>query len=111
MSSGNQVLFIPKKQHVLIFSSAISFHFLFLFFLALGPALPKILHGHEMLEIQGDVFIFGGNYGGANSAIYQLSCSSSICSWATLNQGLKVGRMYTVAIPLPSDYTCITSSK
>ena len=56
-----------------------------------------------MLEIQGDVFIFGGGDGGVHqleSAIYQLSCSSGICSWATLNQELKVGRGLTVAIPI-----------
>ena len=74
--------------------------------LILGPALPRGLFGHSMLEIQGDVFIFGGGQtdGGFNSAIYQLSCSSNICSRATLNQGLKVGRQYSVAIPVPASF-------
>ena len=63
-----------------------------------------------MLEIQGDVFLFGGydaNDGvplGYKSAIYQLSCSSGICSWATLNQALTVGRSHTVAIPVPDSF-------
>ena len=76
-----------------------------LFLLNLGPALPKALWGHSMLEIQGDIFLFGGYSSGSyNSAIYQLSCSSGICSWAQLNQGLKVARMYTVAIPVPDSF-------
>ena len=65
-----------------------------------------------MLEIKGDVFLFGGyvysnvvDTSRYNSAIYQLSCSSGICSWATLNQVLAVGRYWTVAIPVP-DYFC-----
>ena len=62
-----------------------------------------------MLEIQGDVFLFGGHgsWNGVweyNLAIYQLSCSSGICSWATLNQELKVGRKWTVAIPVPDSF-------
>ena len=58
-----------------------------------------------MLEIQGDVFLFGGSgVGGYNSSIYQLSCSSGICSWATLNQALTVGRQFTVAIPVPDSF-------
>ena len=74
--------------------------------LNLGPALPKALLGPSMLEIQGDAFVFGGWDGGSyNSAIYQLTCSSGICSWATLNQELKVGRSYAVVIPV-SDYFC-----
>ena len=57
-----------------------------------------------MLEIQGDVFLFGGADDYYNSVIYQLSCSSGICSWATLNQGLKVPRYFTVAIPVPDSF-------
>ena len=78
---------------------------LFSILLTLGPALPKDLEGPTLLEIQGDAFLFGGyGSGGSNSAIYQLSCSSGICSWATLNQGLKVGRFNTVAIPVPDSF-------
>ena len=81
-------------------------NFFFFLFLTLGPALPKALSGHSMLEIQGDVFLLGGgdSFIVYNSAIYQLSCSSGICSWATLNQGLKVARTYTVAIPVPDSF-------
>ena len=87
------------KEHCFLIS-------FFLIFLTLGPALPEGLYGHSILEIQGDAFLFGGEgSGGYNSAIYQLSCSSGICSWATLNQLLTVGRYFTVAIPVP-DYFC-----
>ena len=58
-----------------------------------------------MIEIQGDSFLFGGHgSGGSNSAIYQLSCSFGMCSWATLNEGLKIGRYFTVAIPVPDSF-------
>ena len=59
-----------------------------------------------MLEIQGDVFLFGGKVdgGGYNSAIYQLSCSSGICSWATLTQALTLGRRSKLAIPVPESF-------
>ena len=85
-----------KKEHF--------FHFLF--FLILGPPLPKALHGFSILEIHGDAFIFGGvdtgeNY---NKAIYKLTCSSGICSWSTLNQALKTGRDYFVTIPVPDNF-------
>ena len=69
-----------------------------------GPALPNPLYGHSILEIQSDVFLFGGYGRGYNSVIYQLSCSYGICSWATLNQALKVGRIYAVAIPVPDSF-------
>ena len=72
-------------------------------FLKLGPAL--ILWGHSIVEIQGDVFLFGGfGSGSYNSAIYQLSCSSGICSLATLKQALKLWRRYTVAITVPDSF-------
>ena len=69
-----------------------------------GPTLPIPLKGHSMLEIQGNALVFGGESSGYNSAIYQLSCSSGIFSWATLNQGLKVARQSTVAIPVPDSF-------
>ena len=43
------------------------------FLLTLGPPLPKALEAPSIVEIQGDAFLFGGNY---NSAIYRLTCSS-----------------------------------
>ena len=57
-----------------------------------------------MIEIQGDVFLFGGVDDYYSSAIYQLSCYSGICSWATLNQLLNVARELTVAIPVPDSF-------
>ena len=78
--------------------------------ITLGPPLPKALYGLSMLEIHGDAFVFGGYYylsvGGSNqnSAIYQLTCASDICSWSTLNQELKVARRQTVAIPVPDTF-------
>ena len=66
----------------------------------LGPPLPKALYGISIVEIQGDAFLFGGY----NTAIYQLTCSSGTCSWSTLNQELKVSRSSTVAIPVPDNF-------
>ena len=60
-----------------------------------------------MLEIHGDAYVFGGRGGGYNSynsAIYQLTCSSGICSWSTLNQELKTAKYLTVAIPVPDNF-------
>ena len=78
------------------------------FLLTLGPPLPKALYGISIVEIQGDAFSFGGKYYSSgykyNSAIYQLTCSSGICSWSTLNQELKVGRYHAVAIPVPDNF-------
>ena len=71
------------------------------FLLTLGPQLPKHHSGISIVEIQGDAFSFGG----WNSGIYRLTCSSGKCSWSTLNQALKVERVVSVAIPVP-DYFC-----
>ena len=72
--------------------------------------MPKALDGLSLLEMQGDVFVFGGHdrhgTGDYNSAIYQLSCSSRICSWSTINQVLKVARKQSVVIPV-SDTLCL----
>ena len=73
-----------------------------IFLLKLGPPLPKALSGISMLEIHGDAYVIGGYY--EQSSIYQLTCSSGICSWSTLNQQLKAGRGYSVAIPIPDHY-------
>jgi hypothetical protein len=77
------------------------------FLLTLGLPLPKALRSFSIVEIQGDAFLFGGlinNYPYYNSDIYQLTCSSGICSWSTLNQQLKVTRSYPVAIPVPDNF-------
>ena len=83
----------------------ISFKFTF-FLLTLGPPLPKVLSSFSLVEIQGDAFIFGGYFGQFNSAIYQLTCSSGICSWSTINQELKNARFGTAAILVP-DTLCL----
>ena len=69
--------------------------------------MPKTLEGHSMLEIQGDLFVFGGylSDGGWQSAIYKMSCLSGVCSWTTINEELKVARDNLVAISVP-DYFC-----
>ena len=83
----------------------ISFTVPFSSLITLGPPLPKALSGFSMLEIHGDAFVFGGyDYPNYNSAIYQLTCSSGICNWSTLNQELKVARYLTVAIPVPDTF-------
>ena len=77
----------------------------FFFLFTLGPALPKALTGHSLLEIQGDIFLFGGEKdSGYISAIYHFKCSSGICSWATLDQALKFARGEIVAIPVPDSF-------
>ena len=64
-----------------------------------------------MIEIQGDAYLFGGfDAGKWNSAIYQLSCSSGICSWSIINQELKVARSYAVAIPVPDNF-CLEDTR
>ena len=81
-----------------------------LVFLTIGPPLPKTLEGHSMLEIHGDVFVFGGWDGDCwdedcwQSAIHKLSCSSGICSWSTINAQLNFAREWTVVIPVPDSF-------
>ena len=69
--------------------------------------MPKALYGHSMLEIQGDLFVFGGSDENWNmqSAVHKMSCSSEVCSWTTINQELKVARESLVAMSVP-DYFC-----
>ena len=96
MLSGDPLYNLSNKKDI-------SFTAPFSFLLTLGPPLPKALSYHSMVEIHGDAFIFGGCCG-YNLAIYQLTCSSGICSWSTLNQGLKVARYQTVVIPVTDSY-------
>ena len=106
MGNGNKVLFNSKKQNVLIcFSEYWFLIYLFQFLPTLGPPLPIGLTAFSMLTVQGDAFVFGGStfgeLGTEQSSIYQLRCSSMICSWTTLNQELKVARFLTSVIPVP----------
>ena len=62
-----------------------------------------------MIEIQGDVYTFGGLVGtsvfGASlqKAIYKLSCFNLECEWSTTKQELKTARKNLVAIPVPDN--------
>ena len=81
------------------------FQFIFFFFLlTLGPPLPKAIRTFSMLEMNGDTYVFGGHGGNYESSIYQLSCSSGLCSWTTLNQQLQVARSYPVAIAVQDNF-------
>ena len=81
------------------------------FFLTIGPPLPIKLAGHSILEINGDLFVFGGqdDTGNPQSAIYKLSCGRLYgplgCIWDLgFNQSLKVARPFLVAIPVPDRF-------
>ena len=82
------------------------FHLFFSFLLTLGPPLPKAIHSFSMLEMNGDTYVIGGwdSSNAIQSSIYQLSCSSGLCSWTTLNQQLKVARSYPVAIAVQDNF-------
>ena len=95
----------------------IIYHVLFLHTDRLGLKVPKGLSKHSMLEIHGDIFIFGGeNTGGGaelegtgwdtkNFAIYKITCSTGICSLSTINQELKVVRTERpVTIHVPDSF-------
>ena len=106
MGNGKQVLFNAFPL-VLYLSNMKALLFSFIFFsflLTLGPPLPKAIGGFSMLEMHGDTYVIGGYSGAYESSIYQLSCSSGLCSWTTLNQQLKVGRRWLVAMPVQDNF-------
>ena len=79
----------------------------------LGPPLPKRLRRHKMLEIQGDLFVFGGmSDDGQQAAIHKLECSSNNCSWSTITQQMKTAKRDVVAIAVPNWFckTTITAT-
>ena len=89
---------------VFVQPESVAFSF-FSFSIKLGPALPKELGYHSTLEIQGNVFVFGGwNNDGEQSSIYRLTCSAGLCAWSTLNQELKVARHRHIIIPVPDNF-------
>ena len=59
-----------------------------------------------MLQIQGDVFVFGGKdqEDVDQTEIYKLSCYNEDCTWTTLNQTLKIKRSHLVAIAVPDSF-------
>lgn len=109
MDVGKKVLFNAKSKKInYICSIAVciiceSIFFSFFILLTIGPPLPNKLAAHSSLEINGDLFVFGGQdeTGYPQSAIHQLTCSSGICRWSTVNQSLKVARPKLIAIPVP----------
>ena len=71
--------------------------------------MPRKMNDHSVVEIGGDLYTIGGGSGsGYHSEIQRLSCSSRVCTWTTINQQLKVGRYFTVAIPV-MDALCTTN--
>jgi len=63
--------------------------------------LPKGLAGHSMVEIGENLYVIGGFSPDGTSSPYPVSKGiQKLTSWTTLTQQLKVGRGYTVAIPV-----------
>ena len=72
--------------------------------------MPKRLERHEMLEIHGDLFVFGGKSDdGEQAAIHKLECSSNNCSWSTINQQMQAAKRDLVAIAVPN-WFCKTTT-
>ena len=60
--------------------------------------MPHGTYGHSMVDYNGDLYVIGG-YPARNS-ILKLTCKYQDCKWTKIKQHLKVGRRYTVAIPV-----------
>ena len=73
--------------------------------------MPKRTERHAMVEIQGDLFVFGGldKPNSRQKAIHKLECSSNNCSWSTINQQMKTDRRDVVAIVVPN-WFCKTTT-
>ena len=71
--------------------------------------MPESLQWHSMVEVNGDLYVIGGDkYGDdyyGDKLIYKLSCSDGNCTWTTLTQQLKYAREGQVAI-LVNDSFC-----
>ena len=71
--------------------------------------MPKRLKGLSAVVLDGDLYVIGGNDSNDENnpdyqtAIHRLSCLSSNCAWTTINQELKVGREFQVAMAVPND--------
>ena len=79
----------------------------------LGPTLPKGLASHSMVELGENLYTVGGFFHNEidefikfseSREVKKLTCVSGVCSWTTLTQQLKVGRGYTVAIPVGDSF-------
>ena len=66
--------------------------------------MPKGLLWHSMVEVNGDLYVIGGQADQANGydhkLIHKLSCNDGNCTWTTLTQQLKYARYGQVAIPV-----------
>ena len=66
--------------------------------------MPKGLLWHSMVEVNGDLYVIGGQADQANGydqkLIHKLSCNDGNCTWTTLTQQLKYARNGQVAIPV-----------
>ena len=67
--------------------------------------MPKKLWGLSAVVLDGDLYAIGGydENGNEQTAIHRLSCSSGNCAWTTMDQELKVGRYYSVAMAVAND--------
>ena len=67
--------------------------------------MPKKLEGLSAVVLNGDLYTIGGYAGNGyyETAIYRLSCLSGNCSWTTMDQELKNGREFQVAMAVPND--------
>ena len=67
--------------------------------------MPKKLSGLSAVMLDGDLYAIGGydENGDEQTDIHRLSCSSGNCSWTTMDQELKVGRDFQVAMAVPND--------
>ena len=83
------------------------------YILKLGPPLPKGLASHSMVKLGENLYTVGGFFHdeideftkfSESREIQKLTCVSGTCSWTTLTQQLKVGRGYTVAIPVKDSF-------
>ena len=71
-------------------------------FTTIGPALPQKLFGPSIIgNGQEYLILLGGSSGyDYKKSIYKLECSSGSCTpWAKMNQELKIGRTFFVAVP------------
>ena len=86
--------------------------YLFLFWPTLGPPLPKRLSYLSMLEVQGDLYVFGGQdkFSKWHRKIYKFSCSRGECAWSTIKKTLKIERHWLVAIHVPESF-CMFENK
>ena len=80
-------------------------------FWKLGPALPKGMDTHSMVELGEHLYVIGGSSPDFISSdfpawkeIHKLTCVSGACSWTTLTQQLKVGRGFAIGIPVMDSF-------